>query len=139
MGRIVAIDYGKKRTGIAVTDPARIIASPLTTVESRQLVEFLKKYHTEEGIDELVVGLPVNLQGGDTDSTAAVKRMIDLLSRTFPELPIHTVDERFTSKIAREAMLAGGMKKKDRQNKATVDRISAVIILQSYLEQKPSL
>jgi putative holliday junction resolvase len=138
-GRIVAIDFGKKRTGIAVTDPSRIIASPLTTVESKHLVDFLKKYHASEGIEALVIGMPINLQGTDTDSTASVRRLIDLLRKTFPEIPVHTIDERFTSKIAREAMLAGGMKKKDRQNKATVDRLSAVIILQSFMEQKPTL
>ncbi|WP_422360812.1 Holliday junction resolvase RuvX [Reichenbachiella sp.] len=136
MGRILAIDFGTKRTGLAVTDPLQIIASPLETVRTFQAIEFLKNYHQTEGIDEFVIGMPKNLMNKDTDSTASVRSFINLLNKNFPDHKIHQVDERFTSKLAMDAMIIGGMKKKDRQKKENVDKLSAAIILQSYLESR---
>lgn len=136
MGRILAIDYGKKRTGIAVTDPLQIIASGLTTVDTQQLFEFLKEYTTKEVVDVIVIGEPYNLDGNETDSTAAVKHCIRRLKNSFPETPIVTVDESYTSKNASRAMIEMGMKKKDRQKKENIDLISATIILQEYLNTR---
>lgn len=136
MGRILAIDYGMKRTGLAVTDPLRIIATALETVESTQLIPFLKKYFEKEPVDELVVGWPKSLRNEDNEMTPVVRQLVEVLKKTFPEKPVFLVDERFTSVIAQHAMIAGGMKKKDRQVKGNVDRISATLILQSYMESK---
>ena len=133
MGRILAIDYGKKRTGMAVTDPLKIIATPLETVPTHQAIDFLKKYQAYEPIEAFVIGMPKDLMNRDTDSTASVRVFITLLQKNFPDIAIHQIDERYTSKIAFDAMLSGGMKKKDRQQKGQVDRLSATIILQSYL------
>ena len=135
MARIVAIDYGTKRVGLAVTDPARIIASPLTTVHSKDLITFLKDYDQSEGIELFVVGLPRNLASNDTDLTQTVRNFVIHLRRVFPGKEVVTVDERFTSKMAFDAMLQGGMKKKERRKKEHIDKISATIILQSFLEQ----
>ena len=135
MARIVAIDYGTRRVGLAVTDPARIIASPLTTVHPKDLITFLKDYEQNEGIELFVVGLPRNLANGDTDITQTVRNFIIHLRRVFPGKEVVTVDERFTSKMAFDAMLQGGMKKKERRKKEHIDKISATIILQSFLEQ----
>ncbi|MDN5214554.1 Holliday junction resolvase RuvX [Fulvivirgaceae bacterium BMA12] len=135
MARIVAIDYGTKRVGIAVTDPARIIASPLTTVHANKLIQFLKDYEKNEGIALFVIGLPKNLTNKDTDLTQTVRNFITHLKRVFPDKKVFTIDERFTSKIAFDTMLQGGMKKKERRNKENIDKISATIILQSFLEQ----
>lgn len=135
MARILAIDYGTKRVGLAVTDPARIIASPLKTVHPEALIAFLKEYEAREGIEIFVVGLPKNLASNDTDLTQTVKNFVIHLKRVFPGKKVVTVDERFTSKMAFDAMLQGGMKKKDRRNKENIDKISATIILQSFLEQ----
>ena len=135
MARIVAIDYGTKRVGLAVTDPARIIASPLTTVHSKDLIAFLKEYDQSEGIELFVVGLPRNLASNDTDLTQTVRNFVIHLRRVFPGKEVVTVDERFTSKMAFDAMLQGGMKKKERRKKEHIDKISATIILQSFLEQ----
>lgn len=135
MPRILAIDYGAKRTGIAVTDPLKIIASALETVPTDKVIEFLKKYTQTEVVEAFVVGMPVNLDGSDTDGTIYVKKFIDELKSVFPEIPIHLQDERFTSKMAVSAMIAGGMKKKDRQIKGNIDKISATIILQSFMEK----
>ncbi|WP_109832430.1 Holliday junction resolvase RuvX [Reichenbachiella versicolor] len=134
MGRILAIDYGKKRTGLAVTDPLQIICSPLDTVPTKEAISFLKSYKDSEGIDAIVIGMPKDLMNNDTDSTASVRSFINLLDKEFPGLPIHQVDERFTSKMAKSAMLTGGMKKSERRKKENVDKISAAIILQSYLD-----
>ena len=138
MGRILAIDYGLKRTGLAVTDPHRIIATALDAVESSKLLAYLKKYFDKEQVDELVVGLPKTLSNQDTDMTPHVRKLTELLQKHFPEKPIHLVDERFTSSIAKQAMLAGGMKKKDRQIKSNTDKISATLILQTHLEMRRS-
>ena len=136
MPRILAIDYGAKRTGLAVTDPSQIIASALETVPTEKLLEFLKKYAQNEPIEAFVVGMPKNLNGTSTDGTAYVERFIIELKAAFPEIPVHLHDERFTSKMAVQTMIAGGMKKKDRQIKGNIDKISAVIILQSFMESK---
>lgn len=135
MARILGIDYGTKRVGLAVTDPVGIIASPLTTIHPQELIAFLKDYQEKEGIELFVVGLPKNLANGDTDLTQIVRNFITHLKRVFPDKKVATIDERFTSKMAFDAMLQGGMKKKNRRKKENVDRISATIILQSFLEQ----
>ena len=133
MGRILAIDYGLKRTGIAVTDPLRIIATPLETVSTEQLLEFLKKYLDREQVDEFIIGMPKTLKGEDSQIAPAVRSFIKILKEQFPVKPVHEVDERFTSSMAQRALIEGGMKKKDRQIKGNVDKVSATIILQYYM------
>ncbi len=133
MSRALAIDYGLKRTGIAVTDPLRIIATALETVETSQLISFLKAYMSKETVNQLVVGMPKRLNNKDTDMTPYVHKLIAELNAKFPYLPVALIDERFTSSIAKQAMIDGGMKKKDRRVKGNVDKISATLILQSYL------
>jgi putative holliday junction resolvase len=136
VARIVSLDFGTKRTGIAVTDPLQIIATALDTVRTHDLLDFLKKYAQAEPIEAFVVGMPHRLDGTDTNNTQHVKGFIKQLKKTFPEIPVHDHDERFTSSMAMQAMIAGGMKKSDRRDKANVDKISAVIILQSFLSSK---
>lgn len=135
MGRILAIDYGRKRTGLAVTDPLRITASPLLTVETAQLVPWLRDYFAREQVDEVVIGHPTQLNGQESESMNYIRPFLGLFRKTFPDKPITMFDERFTSVLAHRAMIAGGMKKKDRQNKAVVDRIAACIILEDYLDK----
>jgi putative Holliday junction resolvase len=134
MARILAIDYGGKRTGIAVTDPLQIIATGLTTIESKELIPFLKKYLRQETVELIVIGLPKNWDETDTHGTPLVESAIKKMKKEFPAMPIKSVDERYTSKMAKDAMLQMGMKKKDRQVKANVDVIAATIILQEYLQ-----
>lgn len=136
MGRILAIDYGNKRVGLAVTDPLQLIATPFDTVHAKDVLAFLKDYARKEQVEAFVVGMPRTLGGNPTDVTSAVVGFVRKLQKEFPEVPVHTVDERFTSRMAMQAMIAGGMKKKDRRDKATVDRVSATIILQSFLESR---
>jgi len=131
--RIIAIDYGLKRTGLAVTDPLKIIATGLTTVESKQLLSFLKNYFNKEEVELIIIGEPKNLDDSDTHATPLVEKMIKELQKNFPSIPIQKVDERFTSKMASRAMIEMGLKKKHRQNKALVDEIAATIMLQEYL------
>ena len=133
MARIMAIDYGKKRTGIAVTDPLQIIATGLTTINSHELIPFLKNYFIADPVELIIIGLPVNLDESNTHGTAPAKNAVERIKKAFPDLPVKTVDERFTSKLAKSAMLDMGMKKKDRQVKANVDVIAAIIILQEYM------
>jgi putative holliday junction resolvase len=133
LSRILCIDYGKKRTGIAVTDPLQIIATGLTTVDSHELISFLKKYFQQEEVELIVIGNPKNLDDSDTHATPLVKEIIKKLEKEFPKIPIKKVDERFTSKMAKQAMIEMGMKKKDRRNKRTVDEIAATIMLQEYM------
>lgn len=133
MARILCIDYGLKRTGIAVTDPLQIIATGLTTVDSKELISFLKKYFQQEPVELIVIGEPKNLDDSDTHATPLVKAIITKIKKEFPQIPVKTVDERFTSKLARQAMIEMGMKKKDRRNKRTVDEIAATIMLQEYM------
>lgn len=136
MGRILAIDYGKKRTGLAVTDSLRIIATALETVETSSLLNYLKAYTQKETVDEFVIGMPKTLRNEDSENAPLVRKFITELKTAFPEKPIHEADERFTSSMAQQTMISGGMKKKDRQVKGNVDKISAVIILQSFMESK---
>lgn len=135
MGRILSIDYGKKRTGIAVTDPLRIIASGLTTVETPKLVQFLKEYFGKELVDQVIIGMPSNFDDSPTHATPLVTAFVEKFRTLFPGIPIEEVDERFTSKMASRAMIDMGMKKKQRQNKAMVDEIAAAIMLQEYLNK----
>ncbi|GHA63333.1 Holliday junction resolvase RuvX [Pontibacter akesuensis] len=136
MGRIMGIDYGTKRVGLAVTDTLQIIASPLETVHAQDVLSYLKAYVLREPVEAFVLGMPRNLAGNATDNTQHVVGFQRKLQKEFPEVKVHLVDERFTSKIAQQTMLAGGLKKKARQDKGTVDRVSAAIILQSYLESR---
>jgi putative holliday junction resolvase len=136
MGRILAVDYGKKRTGLAVTDALRIIATPLDTVNSTELIAFLKKYTIQESVDEFVVGMPKTLLNEDSEIAPLVRRFVEELKKNFPEKPVHLADERFTSRMAQQAMIDGGMKKKDRRVKGNVDKISATIILQSFMASR---
>jgi putative holliday junction resolvase len=134
MGRILAIDYGMKRTGLAVTDPLRIIATALDMVETSKLIDYLKKYFQSEQVEKIIIGLPKRLNNTDSEIAPEVRKFIEKFKTTFPDKPIQTVDERFTSSMAQQAMIEGGMKKKDRQVKGNVDKISAVLILQSYMQ-----
>ena len=134
MGRALAIDYGVKRTGIAVTDPLRIIATPLDTVPTANLLSYLRNYTSKEAVDEFVIGMPKTLRNEDSAIAPLVRKFISELRAAFPTTPIHEVDERFTSSMAQRAMIEGGMKKKDRQVKGNADRISATIILQSFID-----
>jgi putative Holliday junction resolvase len=136
MARALAIDYGKKRTGIAVTDPLRIIATPLDTVESAELIKFLQTYFLREKVDDIIVGMPKTLLNDDSEMTPVVRQLADSLREKFPDKKVHLIDERFTSSIARQAMIDGGMKKKDRQVKGNVDKVSATLILQAFMDAK---
>jgi putative holliday junction resolvase len=133
--RILAIDYGLKRTGLAVTDPLQIIATGLTTVESKGLIPFLKDYFSKEQVELIIIGEPKNMDDSDTHATPLVEKCIKDLRKNFPEIPITKVDERFTSKMAKDSMLEMGLKKKERRNKALVDEIAATILLQEYLQK----
>lgn len=134
MGRIIAIDYGRKRTGLAVTDTLQMIANGLTTVPSGELIRFLADYVSREPVERFVVGLPKQMNNELSENMRYVEAFVTHLKRTIPDIPVEYYDERFTSVLAHKAMLDGGLKKKKRQDKGLVDEISAVIILQSYLE-----
>jgi len=136
MSRIISIDYGLKRTGLAVTDPLKIIATGLTTIESKQLIPFLKDYFSKEQVELIIIGEPKNWDDTDTHATPLVEKCIKDLQKNFPAIPIKKVDERYTSKIARDSMLEMGLKKKQRRNKALVDEIAATILLQDYLRSQ---
>lgn len=133
MGRILAIDYGTKRTGLAVTDEMQIIASGLTTVETKELVSYLKNYVATENVEKIVVGLPKQMNNTASESEVYIQKFLKQLAKTIPHIPVDRVDERFTSKMAFQTMIDSGLKKKQRQNKALIDEISATLILQSYL------
>jgi putative Holliday junction resolvase len=136
MGRIMAIDYGRKRVGIAVTDELQIIASGLTTVPAHEIMVFLRSYMKQEKVDTIVVGEPRQMNNQPSESLQYIIPFVQRLKKEFPEIPVEMVDERFTSKMAFQTMIDGGLKKKDRQNKELVDNISAAIILQSYLSSR---
>jgi putative holliday junction resolvase len=136
MGRIMAIDYGKKRSGIAVTDPLQIIATGLTTIDSQNLRIWLKAYFEKEPVEKVIIGLPFALDGSETDGTKPVKDFIRLFKKDNPNLPIETVDEQFTSKLAAQTLVNSGLKKKDRQNKKLLDEVAATIMLQDYLQAR---
>ncbi|MBI1286448.1 MAG: Holliday junction resolvase RuvX [Flavobacteriales bacterium] len=139
MGRILALDYGTKRVGIAATDPLQIIASALTTVHPNELMDFLKKYMETETVDCIVIGDPKRLNNEPAQAAAGADQLTERLKKQFPHVQIDRMDERFTSKMAFGAMIEGGLKKKQRADKAMVDKVSATIILQSYMEQQNSL
>ncbi len=137
MPRVLAIDLGTKRTGLAVTDPLKMLANPLETVDTAILLDFLKSYCAKEEVDTLVLGLPIGLNGKDNEMTPRVMAFKEKLEKIFPALKVELIDERYTSKIALQSMIAMGSKKKDRREKAgNLDKVSAAIILQSYLERQ---
>ena len=136
MGRILAIDYGKKRVGLAVTDMLHITANGLDTVPAHEVLNYLEKYAEKEPIEKFVIGLPKQMNGQESESMQYIRPFANILQRRFPNIELIYVDERFTSALAHKTMLEGGLKKKDRQNKELVDKISATIILQSYLESR---
>lgn len=136
MAQILAIDYGKVRTGLAVTDDLQIIASGLTTVPTKELIVFLKEYLKKENVELFLVGEPKQLDNTPSESETLILSFLKILEKTFPQIPIKRVDERFTSKIAFQTMIDSGLRKKQRQNKALIDEISATLILQSYLYNK---
>ena len=136
MGRLLAIDYGSKRSGIAVTDELQIIASGLTTVDTKELIRFLKTYCTKESVELFLIGLPKQMNNELSESEPLILKFIKILKKEIPHIAIERVDERFTSKMAFQTMIDSGLKKKQRQNKALVDEISATLILQSYLHNK---
>ena len=136
MGRILAIDYGKKRTGLAVTDELQIIAGGLTTVDTTVLVDYILNYIKSEKVERIIVGLPKKMNNEYSENMVRIEPFVNRLHKLLPEMPIEYYDERFTSQLAQQAILDAGMKKKARQNKALVDEVSAVIILQSYLDSR---
>lgn len=136
MPRLLAIDYGSKRTGLAVTDPLQIIATALETVRTHELLDYLKKYLEREEVEAFVIGMPRRLDSTDTHNTQPVRAFIKKLESTFPAIPVHPHDERFTSSIALQAMIASGSKKSERREKGNLDKVSAVVILQSFQESQ---
>ena len=136
MPRIVAIDFGQKRTGIAVTDEMQIIASGLKTIETKIIFEFLKTYFTTEKVERVIIGEPKQMNGMPSESAAMIAEFVNKFKIAFPEMPIENVDERFTSKMAFQTMIDSGLKKNQRKNKALIDEIAATILLQSYLSRK---
>lgn len=136
MGRILAIDFGTKRTGLAVTDPLKIIATGLTTVQTHKLLDYLKEYLQKEVVDKTIIGQPKQMDNSPSENMKHVEIFVKHFKNLFPSMPIEYYDERFTSVIAQRSMIEGGLKKKDRQNKALIDEISAVIILQDYMESR---
>ena len=134
MGRLLAIDYGKKRTGIAVTDVLQIIANGLTTVPTSELMDFLLKYVEKEPVERIVVGHPKQMNNEPSENMVRITPFVNRLRKVLPDIPVEYVDERFTSVIAHQAMIAGGMKKSQRQDKSVVDKIAACIILEGYLD-----
>lgn len=137
MGRVLAIDYGTKRVGLAVTDPMKIIANPLTTVDTPKVFDYLKQYLQTEQVETFVVGKPMRLDGSDTHGTQPTEVFVKKLQEQFPAIPIVRIDERFTSAMALQTMIDMGTKKKDRQNKKNLDQMSAALILQTYMQMNP--
>jgi putative Holliday junction resolvase len=133
--RILSIDFGLKRTGLAVTDPLQIIATGLTTVDSKELIPFLKNYFAKEAVELIIIGEPKNWDDTDTHATPLVEKCIKSLRKNFPAIPIKKVDERYTSKMAKDAMIEMGLSKMQRRNKKLVDEIAATIMLQEYMRQ----
>ena len=135
MDRIIGVDYGRKRVGVAVSDPLGIFASALETVQSAKIIEYLKKYSENENVVRFVVGYPVNMDGAPSEAAKDVDVFLKQLAKAFPDVPVTLEDERFTSVLAHRAMIDGGMKAKDRRDKESVDKISAAIILQGYMDR----
>ena len=138
-GRIVAIDYGTKRTGVAITDPGQMIASPMETVPTHELMHYLQAYFEKEQVALLVVGHPRQMDHSESESMKEIRFFVAAFKKRFREIPVEWMDERFTSKMAMDAMIAGGMKKSDRRVKGNVDRVSAALILQSFLEKRNNM
>ena len=136
MGRLLSIDYGKKRTGIAVSDPLQIIANGLTTVETSRVFDFLDEYLQKEEVSSIVVGLPKQMNNEPSENMKRIEPFVNRLKKLYPQIPVEYWDERFSSKMAQQTMRNAGLKKKDRQNKELVDEISAAIILQGYMERR---
>ncbi len=136
MGRIIGIDYGNKRIGLAVTDPLQIFASPLQTVKPHEFDDFIQNYLKTEKIDEFIIGYPVQMNNQPSESVKYIDPFLKKIKNKFPDIPVHLVDERFTSKLAFQTMIDGGVKQKGRRDKAMVDKISASIILQSFLDSR---
>ncbi len=136
MPRLLAIDYGKKRCGLAVSDPLQIIATGLTTVETRELLAYLRTYFFKEEVEKVLIGMPMSLRNEATDATPLVESFIKVFQQKFPLMPLELLDERFTSKMAFQTMIDSGLHKKDRQNKALIDEISATILLQGYMSRQ---
>jgi putative holliday junction resolvase len=139
MGRLIGIDYGTKRVGLASTDPLKLIANTLATIHAKDVIQYLKDYLTKEAVECFVVGKPMRLDGTDSQSAVHVEKFVHLLHKNFPAIPIEMVDERFTSSIATQSLLDMGLKKKDRANKSNIDQVSAVLILQTYMQMKSNL
>lgn len=139
MDRFIGIDYGRKRTGLAISDPLGIFASPLDTVQPAKLIEYLKKLAEKDTIKSFIVGSPQNLNGRDSEAMKDIRAFLPVLKKAFPEIPVEMEDERFTSVLAHRAMIDGGMKYSDRRDKANVDKISAAIILQGWLDRRNAL
>jgi putative Holliday junction resolvase len=137
MGRLIGIDYGTKRVGLASTDPLKLIANTLATIHAKDVIQYLKDFMAREEVECFVVVKPMRLDGTDSQSAVHVEKFVHLLHKNFPLIPIEMIDERFTSAIAKRSMLEMGLKKKDRANKSTVDQISAVLILQTYMQMHP--
>ena len=133
MARILALDFGKKRTGIAVTDPLKIIATALDTVDSNELIGYLKKYMLVEKVEKIIIGYPLNFDNSPTDATAGVEKFIKKFGNVFPDMPVEKIDERMTSKMASHEISTMGLKKKDREQKQLIDQVAAVMMLQEYL------
>jgi len=136
LARILAIDLGKKRTGLAVTDPIQIIATALDTVDSNELIGYLKKYMAKEPVEKIIIGYPLNFDDTPTDATPLVDKFIIKFGNVFPNIPVEKTDERLTSKIASQAISGMGLKKKDREKKELIDTVAAVMMLQEYLANK---
>ena len=139
MGRVLAIDYGKKRTGVAVTDPLQLIANGLTTVSTSSVMDFIVSYVRQEHVERIVVGQPKQANGEDSENMGRINSFVRCVHERLPEIPVEFFDERYTSVLAHQAMLQGGLRKKARQNKALVDEISATIILQGWMESRMML
>lgn len=136
LGRILGIDYGRKRVGIAVTDPLQLIATGLCTVSASEIEKFLKDYFAKESVERIVVGLPKQMDNTNSESMVYIKPFLARLAKLFPQMPVEAYDERFTSKLAQRAIIDAGVKKMDRRDKSLVDMVSATIILQSYMQSK---
>jgi putative Holliday junction resolvase len=136
LARIISLDYGKKRTGIAVSDPLQIIATALDTVDSNELIGYLKKYTAAEPVEKILIGYPLNMDNSPTDATPLVEKFIIKFGNVFPNMPVEQIDERMTSKIASREIAAMGLKKKDREKKELIDAVAAVMMLQEYMANK---
>ena len=136
MSRIIALDYGERRTGVAVTDPLQMIAYPLDTIDTSKIIDYLKGYFAKENVETIVLGAPLNMDGTDTDATQLVIEFEKKLKENFPNLPIVKIDERLTSRMAKQTLIDAGYKKKDRKNKKLLDTVAAALILQTYLASK---